>query len=626
MKGISGVIASAALSSLLLVPTPPEAHAQQREPTPVVVGRVAAVAAGSIHGVVRDEHGAPVIGALVSALGVSTAFAKSDGNGRFELGSLQPGPYLIRAHRSGFLASHGQIVDVRPSGRTSSALELRRATDEPAPPRLLAASAGVPETTSDQPAVPVAPGSDRAGSASDRDDHSETAWRLRHLRRSILQNVTLAGATVADDSTPPRESGVASLFANAPFSGQLNLLTTASFDNPQQLFSGDNLPRSVTYLSVGAPIGDRADWIVRGALAQADISSWIVAGEYVTRSPARHRYDVGLSYATQRYDGGNPAALREVTDGSRNAGAVYGFDTFTITPAIVLTYGGRYARYDYLDGRSLLSPRASLSVSPGYRLRIHTLWSRRAVAPGAEEFLPPGDSGIWLPPQRTFSSLPGGDRLEAERSTHLELEVERDLGTSSTLSIRTFQQRVQDQLVTMFGVELPGLPPSDLGHYFVSTAGDVDTHGVGAGFRTAITPRIQGSVAYSVSRARWRPDHDGGLWSPASTTPSGSDRIHDVATAIETSVPETATRVVVLYRISNAFASRQAGDEALVGTRFDVQVHQSLPFMDFSSAKWEMLLGVRNFFRDAAADQSLYDELLVIRPPKRLVGGLAMRF
>ena len=102
---------------------------------------------------------------------------------------------------------------------------------------------------------------------------------------------------------------------------------------------------------------------VRGALSQADISAWVIAGTYSTRAPARHHYDMGISYATQRYDGGNPAALRDVTDGSRKAGALYGFDTFAITPAISLTYGGRYARYDYLDGRSLISPRVALKFS-----------------------------------------------------------------------------------------------------------------------------------------------------------------------------------------------------------------------------------------------------------------------
>ena len=97
---------------------------------------------------------------------------------------------------------------------------------------------------------------------------------------------------------------------------------------------------------------------MRAALTQGDIASWIVAGEYTTRAPARHRYDIGLSYSTQRYEGGNFAALRDVTDGSRNAGALYAFDTFSISPILTLTYGGRYARYDYLEAAAC-SARAS---------------------------------------------------------------------------------------------------------------------------------------------------------------------------------------------------------------------------------------------------------------------------
>jgi hypothetical protein len=48
--------------------------------------------------------------------------------------------------------------------------------------------------------------------------------------------------------------------------------------------------------------------------------------------------------------------------------------------------------------------------------------------------------------------------------------------------------------------------------------------------------------------------------------------------------------------------------------------------MNFSNAKWEMLLAVRNFFRETVDQQSVYDELLVLRPPKRIVGGVTMRF
>ena len=609
-------------------------------------GFVATLASGSIQGVVRDERGTPVGGALVSALGATSTFAKTDRSGRFELSSLTPGPYLVRAHLSGFVAPHGQMVEVSASSRATSTISLRRATtaSSPPPPQVLAAGVGLASQPAETVAVPQPERETKPASSSgtSEDDHGEVAWRLRHVRRGVLQEAT---GVVTDESfgtepdvlTPAFGSGGATassarlatdFFAAVPLSGQLNLLTTSSFDSPQQLFSTENLPRSIAYLSVGAPANSHADWFVRGAFGQADISSWIVAGTYATRGPARHRYDIGLSYATQRYDGGNPAALRNVTDGSRNAGEVYGFDTFTITPVLAVTFGTRYSRYDYLDGKSLISPRVALTLSPGQGFRIQTVVSHRAFAPGAEEFLPPGENGVWLPPQRTFSSLSSNRALGAERTTHIELEVERDLGATSTVSVRTFNQRVDDQLVTMFGVDLPGQPAAKLGHYFVGNYGDVESQGASAGFRTAVAGRIHGSIEYSFIRTRWNPGDDLSFWTLRlpSTQPLRASGIHDVATAVETDVPETATRVIVLYRISNAFARRSINDDGLLDSRFDVQVRQSLPFMDFSTAKWEMLLGVRNFFRETAGDQSVYDELLVVRPPKRIVGGLTMRF
>jgi hypothetical protein len=39
-----------------------------------------------------------------------------------------------------------------------------------------------------------------------------------------------------------------------------------------------------------------------------------------------------------------------------------------------------------------------------------------------------------------------------------------------------------------------------------------------------------------------------------------------------------------------------------------------------------MLVAVRNAFSDGFSDSSIYDELLVVRAPKRIVGGLSVRF
>jgi len=614
------------------------------------IARIAAIAAGSIEGNVLDEKGVPVAGAMVSALGTTTAFAVSDRTGRFEIRSLSPGPYLVRAHLTGFVASRGQVIDVRASGRSSSSLALRHASSvtaavssypvlaagvgaPPAPPSETEGTTGAvapPETTPDTARAP-------------NDDHGEIAWRLRHARRAILKDVEIPDDLFTQSpSADARSFDRPSLFAvdglsrlatnffTSPFSGQVNLLTTGSFDSPQQLLSSDNFAHGTAYFALGAPVGAHADWTARAALTQGDLASWIVAGEYTTRATARHRYDVGLAYSTQRYEGGNFAALRDVTEGSRNAGSLYAFDTFAVTPILTLSYGGRYSRYDYLEGRSLFSPRVALTVEAAKHFRIGTVLSSRAVAPGAEEFMPPTDNGIWLPPQRTFSSLVAGDPLQAERTNHVEFVVERDIA-AATVSVRAFRQHVENQMVTLFGVNTPGAP-STVGHYFVDNAGLVDATGFAAGVRSAaLANRFHGSVEYSLARATvGSPDAAGYLllFAPSAVSTDGG-RIHDISTAIETEVPETATRVIVLYRVSNAFARpvrAHVAQAPALDSRFDVQVRQSLPFMDFSSAKWEMLVAVRNFFRETSAERSIYDELLVVRPPKRIVGGLTLKF
>jgi hypothetical protein len=635
--------ASAALGGLVLLCLPSTAGAQA-VPQVKAITHVASLAPGSILGTVQDENGAPVAGAMVSALGTTSATAVTDRAGRFELRTLSPGPYLLRAHSSGFITSRGQIVDVRPSARSASSIALRHSPTSANLTSYPVAAAGF--AVPSEPAAAPTDATGTSGATDTSDDHGDVAWRLRHLRRGILKDATVTDelfAGLPDEASHfgPGRSGsgafsspahlATNFFADTPFSGQVNLLTTGSFDSPQQLFSNNSFSRGIAYLALGAPVGEHADWTVRAALTQGDIASWIVAGEYTTRAPARHRYDIGLSYSTQRYEGGNFAALQSVTDGSRNAGALYGFDTFSITPRVTLTYGGRYARYDYLDGnQSLLSPRVAITVEAADHFRVSTMLSRRAVAPGAEEFMPRMDSGIWLPPQRTFSSIMTGLPLQAERTSHMEVEVERDIA-SATVSLRAFRQHVADQLVTLFGMDLPGAP-SALGHYFVGNSGDVNASGLSAGVRAAFAHRVHGSVEYSVTNAHSLRSSESAyllLLAPSALRPD-RERIHDVSTSLETEVPETSTRVVVLYRMTNANTRTAAGGSAPapmpIDSRFDVQVRQSLPFMDFSSAKWEMLVGVRNFFRDAAPDQSIYDEVLVVHPPKRIVGGLTLKF
>src|SRR5579871_5368595 len=111
---ISAIASGGGMLLLALVCTTASATAQMAAPLPPVTHLVS-LAPGSIQGIVHDEHGFPVPGAVVSALGATTAVAVTDRGGRFELRTLSPGPYLLRAHLAGYVAPRAQVVEVHSS-------------------------------------------------------------------------------------------------------------------------------------------------------------------------------------------------------------------------------------------------------------------------------------------------------------------------------------------------------------------------------------------------------------------------------------------------------------------------------------------------------------------------------
>jgi hypothetical protein len=602
-----------------------------QEATPVRITTLASATSGSISGVVVDDRGKPLSGVVVSALGTSSGFVVSDRVGQFTLRQLTPGPYLLRAHLQGYLPARNAMVSVRPSARTISSFTMRREGPATEPRVLTAGMGGGAE-------VMAAPDDEKPR------DESETSWRLRHLKRSILRDVS---SYVAETSKAPQNDwfitdsfeflgravgssarAAGSLVSSLPLQGQVNLLTTGAFDNPFQLLQLERT-RSVAYFAVGAPVGLHGDWTVKAALNQGDLSSWLLAGDYVRREPATHRYQFGMSYGVHRYEGGNLSAMAAVPAAARNVGAVYARDEWKISNRLTLGYGGNYAHYAYLAQPSYLSPRLSSTVNVSDTLRVRAVGARQVTAPGAEEFLPPTHTQI-LPPQRTFAPLTR-DGFVPEDLQHYELAVEH-LMNGATIGMRVFHQRVEDQLVTVFGLRTPETEAAQLGHYFVASGGNVALQGWGLSVSREVSDYFRGSIDYSFAVAEWSASgRDSDRARLARRLPSAlrasDENIHDVTTSLETVVPRTATRVYFVVKMNSAYI-RDDGTEDQPGLdgRFDMQVSQGLPFLNLFRADWEMLIGVRNLFRDSLTETSIYDELLVARPPKRLVGGITVKF
>lgn len=606
------------------------AFAQGARTHPAALAAISAVPYANVHGIILDDRGRPLAGAVVSALGATTSFAVSGEDGRFAFRNLPFGPYVMRAQRQGYLPPRARIVQVNRASLTVSSIALTRQAEGEDEVPVLAAGVGAAEV--------AARGVDDEEAGTH--DHGEVAWRLRHLKRSVLKSAAtglldFAGESLLGESltglsravgTPARIAS--SLFADVPWSGHFDLLTSTAFDRPQDLFSGQGwLPRGVAFLSLEAPTPG-GQWDVRGAVTQGDLSSWIVAGSY-RRAPAAHRYEAGLSYGVQQYLHALADPRTAVPDASRTVGALYGYDEWTMTRAVAVGYGAKYARYDYLSERGLFSPRASLTVTPtsDETFKLRAAVSRRAVAPGAEEFMPPS-TGPWLPPERTFSALSPRRGFTPERVDHVELAAERAWAGEVIVGVRAFRQHVDDQLVTLFGLSAPGHARSGLGHYYVASAGDVDARGWGVSVSRTVAERLRASVDYTQVQSSWlgsAPDAAALTIVAPAIRPDGTERFHDVTASADTTLPVTATRVFVVYKVNSRFAHRET-PAPRTGARFDVQLTQALPFLDGAGGQWEMLVAVRSLFREELLDASVYDELLVVRPAKRVVGGVTVKF
>lgn len=592
--------------------------------------------AGSIEGRVLDGSSTPVSGAMVSVVGRTTAAATTDRDGRYLLRELPYGPYILSVHSRGYFRSRGRTVQLTASKislpeiqlQLANAAKVRVSAAEPAaaaPAVQMTQFAGFGLEPS-QPAPAPAESSEAAAEPGD------TAWRLRHLPRSILKDAATQAVWTAGEPDEPRwfnrQSAAAlmplAFFSDLPLSGQLNLMTIESFDRPGEIFA-EHAPRSVAFVSVNTQAVGGA-WSMQGAITQGDLSSWIVAGSYKSIESTNHAYELGLAYSTQRYDGGNADALGAIRESARNVGSVYGYDEWTVSPRLVLGYGTGYARYDYLGGPGVWSPRFSITV-PAEGFRLKALASRKALVPGAEEFAP-SVTGMWLPPERTFSSLSHDGRFTPEHVRHVQISLERDLASGVTVSVRGFDQHIENQLIEIFDT-VPGRAEAAVGHYYVATAGDFDARGWGAAMVHEVPGFVRGMIEYTVTQADWDPASDMSMARAVRSMPvTVGERIHDLQSSIEATIPQTATRVYAKYRVNTAFWNGEP--DALLrssaNARFNVRVNQSLPFLRFSNADWEALVDIRNNFRDVEADSSMYDEVFAIRAPKRIVGGLQVRF
>jgi hypothetical protein len=161
----------------------------------------------------------------------------------------------------------------------------------------------------------------------------------------------------------------------------------------------------------------------------------------------------------------------------------------------------------------------------------------------------------------------------------------------------------------------------------VAGAGALEADGWLVRWSTPAGSRFAATAQYSRTHAQWAGQGSERLAAvvPAALRLDRED-LHDLTTSMTADIRETATRVLIVCKVNNGFVN-PAGSAADTGVdaRFGIQVNQALP-MTIAGTRWEVLVGLRDLFRDPMDSASVYDELLVVRPPKRLMGGFLVRF
>ena len=651
--------------------SPAVADGEQGRGSPQSVAGASAAVTGDLAGVVTAADGSAAGGVLVSVSGPGgSSLAVSDSAGRFRFDALPAGRYLIRTHPPGAR----RFVQVTPGEALFEPLALGGSSSAETREIRFAGSAF---QLGNLPIVPVPAGEDTpppgetaeeaVGASSSPDEpegQSATAtpdrpqdskmWWLRRARRSVLKDrmngVSLVRAGDGSASAPGESgnvgerwtaAGYASLdhpltgLTGLPISGQVQLLTRATLAGRGFLWPSETWPGQVAYVSV-AP-ADAGDWALRGTVDMTTgvTSSWAIAGWYSVEPRTDHDLQMAVSYSRQahaaaadlRLDRGGPV---DTGIPRREVGRIQASDTWTVSPALEIGYGAELSRYGYLEDSKLFSPRADVTISPISGTRVRAAASRNRIAPGGEQFLPPLE-GAWLPPERTYTSLSGVENLQAESVRHVEVGLEHEIGERSVIGLRRFSQQVDDQLMAMFspGAHAPLEPlPASGGHYYVAGAGGVDVDGWGVTFDHELEERLRGSIDYRVVRSAWPAAGSAhGAGGAAERTRGNLDYFQDVAATLRAEIPETSTRVVARCRFSTAFARwTPDGVGSGLDTRFDVQVTQTLPFAPLEGSSWELLVALRSLFHEPSLGASIYDELLVVDPPRQLVGGLVVHF
>ncbi len=449
--------------------------------------------------------------------------------------------------------------------------------------------------------VSVAPGADDAQTSADASAVTKRREVLLRQRRKSVLNERDAGAERA-----PAAQAIESDLELSGLSGRVELLTLPSAPTAAGGASTQgSMPNGAGLVRVSGYLTDDLSFALTGLAAESAATTWRGGAEFELAAGDRNRLEVGAVYGT-RSNAANETIGSEVD--RRSVGAFRLVHALKVSESISTKAGGRIIDATFLGSPRSIDPEFSVLIEEpaGFgRTYLRLDLSGDTLFPGLEVVTGQSDQ----------IALSEGLPLFAR-----DFEAQRTWNRGGAVGYREagmkIEARIQDQTVThallVFPLSVAGAPLVGNGNRSRVQMGSVMLE------KTFAHGQAQTGIEYGFGHFAADQTH--------------SDRVrdfHQITTRFDAYLRRSGTGVAVFHRFhEGAAVASYEGDTRprMRAQRYLVELRQDVPFVPaMIGADMALLVSLRNVYYDDV-DRRNIDEFAVQAPPRRVTGGIRVKF
>jgi hypothetical protein len=531
---------------------------------------------GTIAGLVRDDQGRPIIGALVKVINANQMVrsVRTDPDGQFYARNLTPGQYRLLAEARGFVSS-ARPIEVKPDVVLSLRFELRR-----------------------------------IGTLAEQADEGDAyRWAVRGVPRPVLRLQDEKAQQPSDVASGARVSltgahlvrGMVQLVGGVPLRP----------GTPQRAYTGVNV-------ALAGQVTPNLEVVFAGQMASAEGYPGRFQVIASTAPSDAHHLTASIGYARLR--GIDEASVaRNVQQLSLGL-----TDSWQVSGPVIIVYGVDLSRFSGTGIQLVASPRFGVNLAANSRTRLSAQYFSVSAQDVAKqgEFDYEGGQVLFTDPRPVAIVA---DATQIERNRRFQFEVERQIDEQSRVVAAVFYDNVSGRGVGLLAPPIDAAGEQDATWQMLSQQGQ--TQGARLMYSRQFATWLTGMVGYALGQGQ----RLAVVGSDAPITDVLRNGYFQVfSLALNANLTPTRTRISTVYRVGSQGALFAIdpfyGRLDVFDPSLSVVVTQDVPEMGFLPGDWQASLDARNLLDQQTRVSADGQSWLLGQTQRSIRGSVSVRF